>query len=139
MPQIKLWDIPMPKYERQLALPMKTKGKSENSLMPNPFIQPVTILGETVGRAPGRAFGIYRADRLSHMFILGQTGTGKSTLISNMIRQDVQKGEGFCLIDPHSDLAEAVRGILPDNAIYWDVADPDCPFGYNPLTYVAEE
>lgn len=107
--------------------------------MPNPFIQPVTILGETIGRDRDRQFGILRSDRLSHMFILGQTGTGKSTLIERMVQQDIEAGEGFCLIDPHGDLAEAVRLELPKAAVYWDVADPACPFGYNPLTYVAEE
>jgi hypothetical protein len=73
------------------------------------------------------------------MVILGQTGTGKSSLMFNMIKQDIAQGNGFCLLDPHGDLAEAVKPGLTDNAIYWDVADPACPYGYNPLTYVAEE
>ena len=73
------------------------------------------------------------------MFVLGQTGTGKSTLMLNMIRQDLARGHGFCLLDPHGDLAEAVRPGLGNEAIYWDVSDPDCSFGYNPLTYLAEE
>ncbi|WP_298362529.1 type IV secretory system conjugative DNA transfer family protein [uncultured Litoreibacter sp.] len=56
-----------------------------------------------------------------------------------MIRQDLKKGHGFCLLDPHGDLARAANDNLSKNAIYWDVADPACPYGYNPLTYVAEE
>ncbi|MGH1576502.1 type IV secretory system conjugative DNA transfer family protein [Planktotalea sp.] len=107
--------------------------------MPNPFHQPITYLAETVGRSEPKPFGIYQPDRLFHTFILGQTGTGKSTLILNMIRQDIEQGVGFCLIDPHGDLAEAVKPMLPENAMYWDVADPDCPYGYNPLGYVTEE
>ena len=107
--------------------------------MANPFIQSVTILGQTIGRGVGQCFGIYQSDRLFHMFILGQTGTGKSTLMLNMIRQDIVQGNGFCLLDPHGDLAEAVRPSLGEDAIYWDVSDPDCSFGYNPLTFVAEE
>lgn len=107
--------------------------------MRNPFNEPVITLAETVGRRAGQRFGIYRADRLFHMFILGQTGTGKTTLLAQMIRQDIERGEGFCLIDPHGDLAEAVRPSLGANAIYWNPADPDCPYGYNPLTFVAEE
>jgi len=106
--------------------------------MGNPFIQPVTLLGETVGRRPGRSFGIYRSDRLFHQFILGMTGTGKSTLIEQMLRQDTANGEGFCVIDPHGDLAATIKPRLPDGAVYWDIADPECSFGYNPLTYVAE-
>jgi len=107
--------------------------------MPNPLNQPITYLAETVGRSAPKSFGIYQPDRLFHTFILGQTGTGKSTLILNMIRQDIEQERGFCLIDPHGDLAEAVKPMLQENVVYWDVADPDCPYGYNPLGYVAEE
>lgn len=105
--------------------------------MPIPFHQ-VTTLGVTVGRKPGQSFGIFQSDRLFHMFILGQTGTGKSTLMLNMMRQDVVRGRGFCLLDPHGDLAEALQSDLPESAIYWDVSDPNCTVGYNPLSYVAE-
>jgi len=107
--------------------------------MQNLFIQPITVLGETVGRSPGKQFGIYRNDRLFHLFLLGQTGCGKSTLIKNMVLKDIAQRNGFCLLDPHGDLAEAIRPHLPDQAVYWDVADPGCPFGYNPLTHVREE
>lgn len=107
--------------------------------MPNPFKEHVTVLGQTVGRTSGRSFGLYQEDRLLHTYILGQTGTGKSTLLLNMIRQDIAQKTGFCLLDPHGDLANQVEADLPGNAVYWDVADPDCPYGYNPLTYVKEE
>lgn len=107
--------------------------------MSNPFIQRVTTLGEAIGRNICRPFGIYQSDRLFHMFVLGQTGTGKSTLMLNMIRQDLAHGNGFCLLDPHGDLAEDVRPLLGSSAIFWDVADPGSPYGYNPLTFVAEE
>ncbi len=107
--------------------------------MQNPFTEQVTSLGETVGRSIGKPFGIYQSDRLFHMFILGQTGTGKSTLMLSMMKQDIIQGNGFCLIDPHGDLADALKPHLSDGDIYWDVAEPDCPYGYNPLTYVAEQ
>ncbi|QTN36240.1 type IV secretion system DNA-binding domain-containing protein [Cognatishimia activa] len=108
-------------------------------MMSNPFSQPVTTIGEALNRRGNFTFGIYRSDRLFHQFILGQTGTGKSTLMRNMIAQDIRRGEGFCLIDPHGDLAQSVQDEFPNNAIYWDVADPENTYGYNPLTYVAEE
>ncbi|MEW9920375.1 type IV secretory system conjugative DNA transfer family protein [Marimonas sp. MJW-29] len=69
-----------------------------------------------------------------HTYILGQTGTGKSTLLANMARQDAHQGTGFCLIDPHGDLAGELAADLEDRALYWDVADPSSPYGYNPLT-----
>jgi hypothetical protein len=107
--------------------------------MPNPFTQPITILGQTKGRGPSIAFGMYQSDRLFHSLVIGQTGTGKSTLLLNMMRQDAEAGRGFLLLDPHGDLAEAIRPSLSDGAIYWDVADPNCQYGYNPLTYVQEQ
>ncbi len=73
------------------------------------------------------------------MYIVGQTGTGKSTLLLNMIKQDAEQKRGFCLIDPHGDLAEQVSEIAGPNQIYWNVADPACPYGYNPLTHVSAE
>ncbi|MEQ8401107.1 MAG: type IV secretion system DNA-binding domain-containing protein [Roseitalea porphyridii] len=99
----------------------------------------ITILGQTVGRQPYRTFGIRQPDRLYHQYIIGQTGTGKSTLMLNMIQQDIAQGHGFCLIDPHGDLAETIAGIAGDRAIYWDAADPASPHGYNPLTHVSTE
>ena len=107
--------------------------------MQNPFIEPITILGETLGRKASKRFGIYQSDRLFHTYIIGQTGTGKSTLLLNMIKQDIEAGRGFCLIDPHGDLAEAASNYLDTNGIYWKPSNPDCKVGYNPLTYVAEE
>ena len=107
--------------------------------MRNPFIDQITYLGKTNGRKPRQAFGIYQSDRLFHQYIIGQTGTGKSTLLLNMIKQDIDAGRGFCLIDPHGDLAEAASRCLDTNGIYWKPSDPNCKVGYNPLTYVAEE
>lgn len=107
--------------------------------MRNPFIYPVTILGETVGRLTPRRFGIHQSDRLFHSYIIGQTGTGKSTLLLNMIKQDIDAGRGFCLIDPHGDLAKAAADYMCDRGIYWQPSDSECQVGYNPLTYVEEE
>ena len=96
----------------------------------------ITILGKTLGRPPHRHFGIRQPDRLFHTYIIGQTGVGKSALLSNLATQDVRMGQGFCLVDPHGDLAEEVLQAAGDRAIYWDIADSNCPYGYNPLTYV---
>ena len=75
-------------------------------------------------------------DRLHHMVVFGQTGTGKSTLLANLARQDAQAGTGFCVIDPHGDMTAAIHADLDVPHIYWDVADPACPYGYNPLSLV---
>lgn len=83
-------------------------------------------------------FGIRQRDRLLHMYIIGQTGTGKSTLLANLALQDAKAGRGFCLIEPHGDLARDVSSRLGFNHIYWDVADPLSPIGYNPIAKVSE-
>lgn len=118
---------------------MKGLSDLDNRIMPNPFAKPITILGQTKGRGPSVEFGSYQSDRLFHTLVLGQTGTGKSTLLLNMMRQDVEAGRGFLLLDPHGDLADGIKPHLGDSAIYWNIADPQCTYGYNPLTYVQEQ
>ena len=99
-----------------------------------------TILGLAYRRyeAPS-PFGIMTPDRLLHLYVIGQTGTGKSTLIENIVHQDSRAGLGCCLIDPHGDLAEAVHQNLQAQHLYWDVSDPTSPYGYNPLKFVAPQ
>ena len=99
----------------------------------------ITAIGQTRGRHPQCLFGIEASDRLFHQYIIGQTGTGKSTLLMKMMQQDLANGTGFCLIDPHGDLAKTVADNAGENVLYWDVADPTNQFGYNPLTYVTAE
>lgn len=78
-------------------------------------------------------------DRLLHTYAIGQTGTGKTTLLQNLAWQDAQFGNGFCLIDPHGDLAESLHQQIAKPHLYWEVADPDCLLGYNPLKRVAPQ
>lgn len=73
---------------------------------------------------------------LHHVAIFGQTGTGKSTLLTQLMRQDLGAGSGFCIIDPHGDLARSIASGTVGEHVYWDAADPNCPYGYNPLSYV---
>ena len=94
----------------------------------------VTTLGMAFHRAGDTPFGIRLSDRMMHLYIIGQTGTGKSTLLFKMARQDAAQGLGFCLIDPHGDLAETLAASIGEDAILWNVADPNSPYGYNPLT-----
>lgn len=96
------------------------------------------IVGYTRHRRDAFHFAISPQDRLLHTYIIGQTGTGKSTLLLNLMRQDITTGTGFCLIDPHGDLAEAVVS-AGDSVTMWSPADPSCKVGYNPLAHVARE
>src|SRR4029077_9741649 len=78
-------------------------------------------------------------DRLRHFYCIGQTGTGKSTLLKNMIIQDIQRGEGVCMIDPHGvDMQDVLANIPPERAedvIYFDPASTERPMGLNMLEY----
>jgi len=94
----------------------------------------MVIFATTNARPPHTAFGIKLRDRLFHMFVIGQTGTGKSSLLLSMALQDFKNGQGFCLIDPHGDLAGTLVQATGSEALYWDVADPSGLFGFNPLS-----
>jgi type IV secretory pathway TraG/TraD family ATPase VirD4 len=100
----------------------------------------VTYLGRTDFRDGRRLFGIKREDRFSHVYIIGKTGTGKSTLIEGMALQDLERGNGFALVDPHGDLVERIADRIPPkrllDVVYLDAADPTQPYGYNPLRHV---
>jgi len=89
---------------------------------------PVTTIGLAHGRKAGLPFGLRQPDRLQHMLCLGKTGTGRSTLLRTLATQDARHGQGFCLIDPHGDLAQDVFASIEANALYWDLADPSCPY-----------
>lgn len=103
----------------------------------------ITALGTTHLRRCGMHFGIRQPDRLSHVYIVGKTGTGKSTLLSSMVLQDIGAERGTCLIDPHGDavaaIAESRVARERSDVIYFDAADPACPFGYNPLRLVRRD
>jgi hypothetical protein len=74
-------------------------------------------------------FGINLHDRRQHAYIIGQTGTGKSTLLLNLILQDIEEGRGVAVIDPHGDLAKEVLDHIPswrtDDVVYFDPSAPD--------------
>lgn len=95
----------------------------------------ITILGETNYRNQRQRFGIKDHDRQRHVYVVGQTGMGKSTLLLNMLVQDIQRGKGVALIDPHGDLAEQLLVYVPQrrmtDVIYVNPADVDYPVGIN--------
>lgn len=101
----------------------------------------VSYLGTTNFHQKFVPFGIRQADRFNHVYILGKTGVGKSTMLEHLARQDISSGRGFALIDPHGDLAERLRDQAFHRAdtVYLDAADPHQPFGYNPLRRVTSD
>jgi hypothetical protein len=97
----------------------------------------ITLFAETNFRNQKRKFGIKTDDRRRHMYVIGKTGMGKTTLIENLILSDIIKGHGCCLIDPHGDTAEKILDFIPSNrindVIYFNPADTDFPVGFNIL------
>src|SRR5258705_5363530 len=104
---------------------------------------PVIQFARVDFRNDDRVFGIKDEDRFSHIYIIGKTGTGKSTLLETMALQDLERGNGFALIDPHGDLVERIAARVPtvrqEDTIYLNAADPAQPYGYNPLRHVRED
>jgi hypothetical protein len=100
----------------------------------------ISYFGITNGRLPHHIFGIYQADRMQHFYVLGKTGTGKSTLLSTLFMEDVAAGRGCVLLDPHGDLACAIAREIPQaqkhRLLYVDPTSNNNPFGYNPLKRV---
>lgn len=106
--------------------------------LPVPETDPnITVLGEAVFRGRRTKFGIKPDDRRRHIYVIGKTGMGKSTLLENMIYSDITEGKGVGVIDPHGDLIEAVLKFIPSNrtndVILFDPADRDHPLSFNML------
>ena len=103
----------------------------------------VSYFAKTNFREQRDIFGILQKDRLHHFYVLGRTGTGKTTLLHTKITQDIQKNRGLCLIDIHGDLVQTISNQIPEHrkndVVYVDATNPNLPLGYNPLRKVSYE
>src|SRR5271170_4899472 len=90
-----------------------------------------------------KKFGIKADDRRRHVYVVGKTGVGKSTLLENMAIADIQSGKGIAIIDPHGELAEKMLDFVPeerlDDVIYFDPSNMEYPFAFNPMEQVGTE
>jgi hypothetical protein len=97
----------------------------------------ITPIGMTNWRNQKQQFGIMEADRFGHIYSIGKTGVGKSTLLLNMAIHDIQHGRGACIIDPHGDVSETLLKYIPEeriqDVIYFNPTDADFPIAFNPL------
>jgi len=105
--------------------------------MPVPNRQDISFFARTDFRNQRKVFGIRQADRLQHLYLVGKTGVGKSTLLATLMRQDLEAGRGFALLDPHGELVQHVRGMVPASraadVVYFNVPDNADGLGFNPL------
>lgn len=95
----------------------------------------VTYFAATHTRGKREMFGIRAADRGKHIYVIGKTGMGKSTMLENMAIQDIQNGEGLAFIDPHGSTAEKLLDFVPQerikDVVYFAPFDTDYPLGFN--------
>ena len=103
----------------------------------------ITFFAQTDARGRHVPFGIKAKDRQRHMYIIGKTGMGKSTLLENMAVQDIQNGEGVAFIDPHGSAAETLLEYIPEHrvndVIYFAPFDMDNPISFNVMEDVGAD
>lgn len=97
----------------------------------------VSLFGVTNFRGDNTVFGALRADRGRHIYVLGQTGTGKTKVLELLTLSDIYYDQGFAVIDPHGDYATSMLSFIPDrridDVVYFNPADTAYPIGFNPL------
>ncbi|QDT45693.1 AAA-like domain protein [Gimesia alba] len=119
-------------HSRRLEPPVELPLKKKES-----FGSRICELGRVSFQDQHERFGIRAEDRFRHLFIVGKTGNGKSTVLQNAILSDMNSGEGLAVVDPHGDLAEAVLAAVPsqrtNDVILIDPSDLAFPVSINPL------
>jgi hypothetical protein len=100
----------------------------------------ISVFGLTNFRGLNQQFGLYRSDRSRHVYIIGQTGTGKSGLLELFALSDVFHNQGYAIIDPHGDLAVNNLRFIPahriKDVVYFNPADTAFPLGFNPMEVI---
>ena len=130
-----LFHFPLPSAETPNILWLSAKLSGTPMNMPKEGL----ILGHNTYRGEDTVVRIKPDDRRRHTYIIGKSGVGKSVLIANMALQDIEAGNGVCVIDPHGDLVDTVLSYVPESraqdVIYFDPSDQERPMGLNMLEY----
>lgn len=97
------------------------------------------LMGENIFRSEKSLIRIGRDDRRRHLYVIGQTGTGKTNFMKSMVHQDIMNGDGVCFIDPHGETVEELLALIPkeraQDVIYFNPGDVARPLGLNMLEY----
>ena len=121
------------------AAPQLKQSKAGTSPAPIDIPQEGTLIGTNEHRGLHNKIFITKEDRMRHFYVIGQTGTGKTTLLKNMIIQDIHAGNGVCFIDPHGSDVQDILANIPANryedVIYFDPASTERPMALNMLEY----
>jgi len=114
-------------------------AKSGSAPAPLELAKEGIILGVNHARGTETKIFITPEDRLRHFYVIGQTGTGKTTMLKNMIAQDIANGEGICMIDPHGSDVQDILSLIPkhryEDVIYFDPSHTERPMALNMLEY----
>ncbi len=120
-------------------IPRVKAVKAREAAPPSTLPNGGTLIGESLYRGERKPVYITDEDRRRHVYVVGQTGTGKSNLLVNMVRADIAAGKGAAIIDPHGDLVDAILAAIPperyDDVIVFDPGDRMYPLGLNMLEY----
>ncbi|MFA7201474.1 MAG: type IV secretion system DNA-binding domain-containing protein [Candidatus Paceibacterota bacterium] len=116
----------------------KLRGQNQKSILaPNTLAGHDYILGENIHSGTSHEVSLSHEQRLRHIHIIGATGTGKSTLLRSLITQDIERGLGITVLDPHGDLIESILEQIPEerfeDVIVFDPSDEMHPIGFNIL------
>ncbi|OGH69168.1 MAG: hypothetical protein A2754_02830 [Candidatus Magasanikbacteria bacterium RIFCSPHIGHO2_01_FULL_47_8] len=134
-----LWHPPTPHTETPHINWLGARKAPPPTNMPKEGV----ILGRAVYRGEETIVRMKREDRRRHLYVVGKSGGGKSVFIQNLAIQDIQNGEGVCVIDPHGDFVEYVLQHVPkervDDVVYFNPSDVDRPIGLNMLEARTEE
>ncbi len=130
-----IFHFPLPTLETPRIKWLKAKPASAPANLPKEGL----ILGKNIYRGEERVIRIKENDRRRHLYIIGQTGTGKTTLLLNMIKQDIENGKGIAFLDPHGDSVEEILTYIPkervEDVIYFNPPDMERPLGLNMLEF----
>jgi len=122
-----------------LSLSKVQQVKSRTAAPPIELPQEGLLLGTSVYRSERKPAYMLTEDRFRHMYVIGQTGTGKSTFLKNLMKQDIENNNGIAFIDPHGDDAENVLTFIPESrmqdVVYFNPADIEHPMAFNMLEY----
>jgi len=106
-------------------------------------MEEIELFGQTNFRNRKVKFGIKEDDRRRHMYVIGKTGMGKTTLLENMVISDMKAGRGVGVVDPHGEFAERMLDFVPeervDDVVYFNPSDIEYPIAFNPLERVSTE
>jgi hypothetical protein len=130
-----LFQLPLPGAAGLPGLRVPPQPREAWLLFPPRPAGPAVVLGENCYRRYRQPIALGQEDRRRHVYCVGQTGTGKSTLLLNLILQDLEAGRGVAVLDPHGQLVESVLGLLPAHrradVVLLDPSDRQFPVGFN--------